>query len=72
MSAHMMPQVIRLYRNAGFRLVTLPEAERDPAYAGYTNLRLPPPKSPQALARAKGVQLTAAPDHTAELNAACS
>ena len=72
MSARMMPQVIQLYRKAGFRLVTLAEAEADPAYAGYTDLRLPPPKSPQELARDKGVRLTSAPDHTAQLNAACA
>jgi peptidoglycan/xylan/chitin deacetylase (PgdA/CDA1 family) len=72
MSAHMMPQVIRLYRKAGFRLVTLARAESDPAYAAYTDLRLPPPKSPQELALDKGVLLTSAPDYTAQLNAACA
>lgn len=63
MSAHMMPQVIRLYRAAGFRLVSLPVAERDPAYAGYTDLRLAPPRPPQ---------LTGAPDHGARLNSICT
>lgn len=62
MSAHMMPQVIRLYRNAGFRLVALPVAESDPAYAGYTDLRLAPPRPPQL----------AAPDHSARLNSICT
>ena len=72
MSAQMMPQVIRLYRKAGYRLVSLRQAERDAAYGGDTNLRLPPPKSPQQLAAEKGVRLTPAPDHTAEINAACT
>lgn len=72
MSARMMPQVIRLYREAGFRLVSLPQAERDRAYAAYTNLRLPPPKSPDELAREKSARLTSAPDYTAQLNAACA
>jgi len=72
MSAQMMPQVIKLYRGAGIRLVSLSEAERDPSYAGYTNLRMPPPTSPQELARQKGVRLTSAPDYTAQLNAACA
>ena len=72
MSAHMMPQVIKLYRDAGIRLVSLPEAERDPSYAGYTNLRMPPPMSPEELARQKGVRLTSAPDYTAQLSAACA
>jgi peptidoglycan-N-acetylglucosamine deacetylase len=72
LSAHMMPQVIRLYRDAGVRLVSLAQAERGAAYAGYTDLRLPPPSSFQELARDKNVQLTTAPDYTAEINAACT
>ena len=36
MSARMMPQVIRLYREAGFRLVSLPQAERDPSLSRRT------------------------------------
>jgi peptidoglycan/xylan/chitin deacetylase (PgdA/CDA1 family) len=72
MSAHMMPQVIRLYRAAGFRLVSLAEAERDPVYAGYMDLRLAPPASPQALASARHVQLKAAPDYSATLDSICS
>lgn len=72
LSARMMPQVIRLYRGAGYRLVSLPRAERDPAYAGYTKLSLPPPKSPDELTREKGVRLSVAPDHMAEINAACA
>jgi peptidoglycan/xylan/chitin deacetylase (PgdA/CDA1 family) len=72
MSAHIMPQVIRLYRSASFRLVSLPAAESDPAYAGYTDLRLPPPPPPQELAREKHVQLTAAPDYSARLNSICT
>ena len=72
MSAHMMPQVVRLYRKAGFRFVSLPEAESDPAYAGYTDLAAPPPPSPQELATAKHVTLTPAPDHSARLNTICA
>ena len=72
LSARMMPQVIQLYRNAGYRLVTLPQAESDAAYAGYTNLRLPPPKSPEELARKRGLPLKLAPDRSAEINAACT
>jgi len=71
LSAHMMPRVIRLYRDAGYRLVSLPEAESNAAYAGYTNLALPPPQAVEELARAKGT-LATAPDHTAEINAACT
>ena len=71
LSAHMMPKVIRLYREAGYRLVSLPEAERDAAFAGYTNLDLPPPRSMEELAGANGT-LAKAPDHMAEIDAACT
>lgn len=72
MSAHMMPQVIRVYRQSGFGFVSLPEAERDPAYGAYTNLRLPPPPPDWKRAQARGVKLPAAPDHSAELDAICA
>ncbi|QIK78195.1 polysaccharide deacetylase family protein [Sphingomonas piscis] len=72
LSARMMPQVIRAYRDAGFRLVTLQQAQRDPVYRGYTDLTLPAPASESDQARAKGVSLSAAPDHQAELNAMCN
>jgi len=72
MSAHMMPQVVRFYRRAGFRLVSLPEAERDPAYAAYTDLSLAPPPPDWKRAKEKGVTLPSAPDHSARLNAICT
>jgi peptidoglycan-N-acetylglucosamine deacetylase len=72
MSAHMMPRVIRLYRDAGFRFVSLPAAEDDPAYAAYTNLKLAPPPSPQEMASQKHVWLRPAPDYSARLNSICS
>jgi peptidoglycan/xylan/chitin deacetylase (PgdA/CDA1 family) len=72
MSAHMMPQVLRLYRAAGFRFISLAEAERDPAYRGDTDLRLPPPPSPPEAARAKGVKLPPPPDYAAALGAICT
>jgi peptidoglycan/xylan/chitin deacetylase (PgdA/CDA1 family) len=72
MSAHMMPQVIRFYRRAGFRLVSLPEAERDAAYAAYTNLSFAPPTPDWKRAQEKGVTLPSAPDHSARLNAICT
>jgi hypothetical protein len=67
----MMPQVLKVYRNAGYRFVSLPEAERDPAYAGYTNLKLSPPLSQQQLADQRHVRLAAAPDYSARLNSIC-
>ena len=71
MSAHMMPRVIQLYRAAGFRFVSLPDAERDPAYREYNDLSLPPPPSPWDLAASKGVKLTNATEYSAKLAAMC-
>jgi hypothetical protein len=71
MSAHMMPQVIQIYRDAGFRFVSLAEAESDPAYRGYTELSLPPPPPASELARRKGVTLPQATDLQSRLNAMC-
>ena len=71
LSARMMPQLVQLYRDAGFRFVSLAAAERNSAYLGYTDLRQPPPESPEQLAREKAVKLTYAPDHAAQLNAMC-
>jgi peptidoglycan/xylan/chitin deacetylase (PgdA/CDA1 family) len=71
MSARMMPRVIQLYRDAGFRFVSLPQAESDRAYRAYTDLSLPPPPSPWELAAKNGVQLTNATDYSAKLAAMC-
>jgi peptidoglycan-N-acetylglucosamine deacetylase len=71
MSAHMMPQVLQLYRRAGFRFVSVAEAERDPAYREYTDLSLPPPPSPWGIAANKGVQIPVATDYSAKLAAMC-
>ena len=71
MSARMMPRVIELYRDAGFRFVSLPEAERDPAYREYTDLSLAPPPSPWEIAAKKGVQIPVATDYSAKLAAMC-
>jgi peptidoglycan/xylan/chitin deacetylase (PgdA/CDA1 family) len=71
MSAHMMPQLISLYRSAGFRFVTLPQAESDPIYRSYTDLRAPPPPSPQQLAKEKGVTLMRPTDYSAKLDRMC-
>ena len=71
LSAHMMPQVIRLYRDAGFRFVTIAQAESDPAYRAYTDLSLPPPPPDWKLAQRKGVKLPQATDLTAQLDAMC-
>jgi peptidoglycan/xylan/chitin deacetylase (PgdA/CDA1 family) len=72
MSARMMPRLLQLYRGAGFRFVSLPQAERDPVYRAYTDLNLPAPPSPQELAKAKGVSLQPATDYAAKLETMCT
>jgi peptidoglycan/xylan/chitin deacetylase (PgdA/CDA1 family) len=72
MSAKMMPQVIQIYRDAGFRFVSLPQAESDPVYRGYTDLTQPPPSPDWELALHKGVKLPSAKDYSARLAAICS
>jgi peptidoglycan-N-acetylglucosamine deacetylase len=71
MSAHMMPRLIQLYRSAGFRFVSVPQAESDPAYREYTDLSLPPPPSPWDIAAKKGVKLPVATDYSVKLAAIC-
>ncbi len=41
--ARMLPKLLALYREMGFRFVTLPEAEADPYYARAIDLSLPGP-----------------------------
>lgn len=71
MSAHMMPQVLRIYRQSGFQFVSLPAAESDRAYSAYTDLSLPPPDPDWKAAQEKGVTLHSAPDPSAMLNRIC-
>ncbi|WP_116091358.1 polysaccharide deacetylase family protein [Sphingomonas crusticola] len=40
--AHMMPRLLALYRDHGFRFVTLDQAAKDPANLGLVDPRLPP------------------------------
>jgi peptidoglycan/xylan/chitin deacetylase (PgdA/CDA1 family) len=56
--ARMLPRLIALYREEGFRFTTLREAERDPAYAADTDPSRPAePVGLVARAKAKGIAL---------------
>jgi peptidoglycan/xylan/chitin deacetylase (PgdA/CDA1 family) len=71
-SAHMMPRVIAEYRRAGFRFVSIEEAQADPAYAEDNDPRLPPrPQFISARLNARGLTLSQQPDYTIQLNAMC-
>jgi hypothetical protein len=71
MSAHMMPQVIQVYRDAGFSFVTLAQAESDPVYRSDIDLSVPGRVSDWTLAQHKGVKLPQATDLTAKLDSIC-
>ena len=71
MSAHMMPKVIQLYRDAGFRFVSIQQAERDPVYRADIDLSLSPRTPDWKLAQEKGVKLPQATDLQSKLNAMC-
>jgi peptidoglycan/xylan/chitin deacetylase (PgdA/CDA1 family) len=71
MSAHMMPQVIKTYRAAGFRFVTIKQAESDPVYRPDIDLSLPGRAPDWKLAQQKGVKLPQATDLGPKLDAMC-
>lgn len=71
--ARMLPRLIALYRSAGFRFVSLAEAESDPAYADQVRPELPAePKGLENKATARGMRLPDRKDYSAELAAICS
>ena len=68
----MLPRLIALYRSAGFRFVSLAEAESDPAYADQVRPELPAePKGLENKAIARGMRLPERKDYSAELAAIC-
>ncbi len=55
--AELLPRLLKVYKDAGFRFITLQEAENDPFYANDVNLSLPAAAdSLEAVAKAKGVR----------------
>lgn len=61
--ARMLPRLLELYRERGVRLVTLPQAERDPFYRTATDLRGPAdPNSLEAAAAARGLPVPPSQD----------
>ena len=61
--AHMLPQLLDLYKRKGFRFVSVAEAERDPHYRADVNPALAP--QPQSLDDALGAKGLAAPPRPA-------
>ena len=70
--ARMLPRLIELYRSAGFRFVSLPDAERDPAYADQVQPAAPAqPKGLEWKAVARGIALPQRTDFAPALAAIC-
>jgi len=70
--ARMLPRLIQLYRTAGARFVSLPDAERDPAYADQVDPGLPAaPKGLEGKALARGIALPTRTDFAPTLAAIC-
>jgi peptidoglycan/xylan/chitin deacetylase (PgdA/CDA1 family) len=70
--ARMLPRLIHLYRASGARLVALPDAERDPAYADQVDPALPAaPKGLEGKALARGIALPMRTDFAPALAAIC-
>lgn len=72
MSARMMPRLLQLYRDEGFRFVSLSDAQRDPVYAGHNDPTLPAPPRPWEQARAKSIELPQGTDRGPKLAAMCT
>jgi len=69
--ARMLPRLLAQYRKAGFRFVSLPMAESDPAYAADINPALPPAPTLDQRARDTGKPLPSPHSYAAELSAIC-
>ena len=72
LDSHMLPQLLALYREAGFRFVSLPRAERDPAYREDVNPALPAsPAGFEDKAAARGFSLPKRTNYGALLEKIC-
>ena len=70
--ARMLPQLLRVFRDQGFRFVWLPQAQSDPAYASANNPALPPePKGLENKATAKGIKPPPRTSYAKALEAIC-
>lgn len=72
MTARMMPRLLDLYRSAGFRFVSLEEAQSDPAYADQMNPALPPlPQGLEGQASAMKLPIPPRSDRAPMIEALC-
>ena len=72
MTSHMLPQLLELYREAGFSFVPLGAAQSDIAYRGEMDPKLPPPSQGlESAAHDKGVALPSRTSFAALLESSC-
>jgi peptidoglycan/xylan/chitin deacetylase (PgdA/CDA1 family) len=70
--AHMLPQLLAVYRAEGFRFVTLPAASADPAYASDVNpAARPEPGGLSERLKAADLELTPPPSYAETLDRMC-
>jgi len=72
LDARMLPRLLKLYRDKGFRFISLQEAEKDPFYKNDLDLSLPPvPDTLEEAMHARNLVLPARPKPTVDLDATC-
>jgi peptidoglycan-N-acetylglucosamine deacetylase len=72
LDARMLPRLLKLYRDKGFRFISLQEAEKDPFYKNDLDLSLPPiPDTLEEAMRARNLTLPPRPAPTVDLNTIC-
>jgi peptidoglycan/xylan/chitin deacetylase (PgdA/CDA1 family) len=70
--AEMLPRLLRLYRDQGFKFVILPEAESDEFYRSATDLSLPPrPETLEEGMAERNLPLPARKDFASQLDSLC-
>jgi peptidoglycan/xylan/chitin deacetylase (PgdA/CDA1 family) len=72
LDSHMLPQLLAMYRKAGFRFVSIQQAERDPFYRSDVDPSLPAePQNLEGRAAARGIKLPAQTDYAPLLDGIC-
>ena len=72
LDSYMLPELLEMYRKAGFRFVSIQQAERDPFYRSDVDPSLPAePQNLEGRAAARGIKLPAQTDYAALLGKIC-
>lgn len=72
LDARLLPRLLKLYRDKGFRFISLQDAEKDPFYKDDLDLSLPPvPDTLEEAMHARNLVLPARPQPVVDLNVIC-